>query len=65
MIIFSLQVLKMESDRHELAKKTNEESSANTEESEITETNRNPEILLQPLRYAHTNLALLADDVII
>ncbi|XP_072234668.1 uncharacterized protein [Leuresthes tenuis] len=45
----------MESDRYELARKTNEESSANTEESEMTETNRNPEILIQPLRPSFYN----------
>ncbi|XP_075308728.1 uncharacterized protein LOC142370165 isoform X2 [Odontesthes bonariensis] len=49
------KVLKIENDRHELAKKTSEESSVKTEESETTETNGNPEIVIHPLRPSFYN----------
>lgn len=55
---FSLQALKRDNDLYELAKKAEQESSgqpANTDESEILEANTTPDILLQPLRYAHTS----------
>lgn len=55
---FSLQVLKRDNDLYELTKKAEQESSGepvNTEESEVIEANKTPDILIQPLRYAHTN----------
>lgn len=60
-LYFSLQALKRNNDHNELVKKAEQESSgqpANTDVSEIMETNRAPDIFLQPLRYAHANLNL-------
>lgn len=51
--LFSLQALKRENDLYELAKKAEQEPSgqpANTDESEMIDANRIPDILTLPLR---------------
>lgn len=57
----SMQSLKRESDLYELAKKAEQESRgqpADTDESNIIEATRTPDMFKQPLRCAHTNLNL-------
>lgn len=55
----SRQALKRESELIELSKRAEQETSgppANTDESEVMEPNKIPDILLQPLRCTHANL---------
>ena len=56
--LLSLQVLKRDKDLYELSKIDEQKSSgqpANTDETEITESKKTPDVLTQPLRYADSN----------
>lgn len=57
----SMQAVKRESDLTELAKKAEQESTGqpdDTDESKIMEATTTPDVLKQPLRCAHTNFNL-------